>query len=441
MKNSFFKLLGIWFLFGIVLSTNVFAQATPGNALIIKITWTSGIERTDFDLFVKSPDGKICNYGGEGGSADQSDWGCVHIKDNLGKSLNRSYEAFQIDLDKMDWNSTKNNLLNMGDASDYKFWISRYLGPNIKVRFSYGNSSNCNVNNADDCPKGNWDYQIPGEKVVNAVYSVKYIPKTSPYSEFVDLRKSRWGQPNKLISFQNAPTGPYHLGCTTVAVGQAINYYLKSGFTNGWLDSMGNNVVVYPRFNGQEYPGTYPGIATYDGYQYRDNASVTAFLEATALLLDSDFKLDGTGFHPYTVEPAGSFKWDDKIETILRDRFRMSSRSFTVAQDQGMRGVYANYLKAKTPLIIGMGFVVKETAKDGGHAVLMDGYRVNRSTGVSEFRMNFGWGDGPGSGSCSDMWFPFTTNSLDLSCDERFRDVHIFGVVAARPTDDRPITP
>lgn len=156
----------------------IFSTSKIGFArdLLVKITWTSSTIRTDFDMFIKSPDGKICNYGGEGGQKDQGEWGCIHIKDDWGKVNSRSFEAFKINLDKMDEYSTRKNLLNMGGNSDYKFYISRYAGQNVSVRFSYGDSSNCSENDANDCPNGLWSYNIDQTKIANAQFVVRYSP-------------------------------------------------------------------------------------------------------------------------------------------------------------------------------------------------------------------------------------------------------------------------
>ncbi len=165
----------------ITIATPSFAEGT--RQLLVKITWTSGQARTDFDMLVKSPDGKICNYGGEGGAQNQSDWGCVHLKDDQGTSNERSYEAFAFDLDKMDRYATKNNLLGRGDASDYQVYISRYTGPDIKVRFSYGYTGECKVDNSFDCPSGKysngtpWEWNVSNTKTKNALYAVRYTPQ------------------------------------------------------------------------------------------------------------------------------------------------------------------------------------------------------------------------------------------------------------------------
>lgn len=160
---------------------HVNAIASDRN-LIVKMTWTSGGEKTDFDMFIKSPDGNICNYGGEGGKKDQSEWGCVFIHDSWGEANGRVFEAFKVDLDKMDEYATKNNLLNNGDASNYKVYISRYRGPNVKVKFTYGDSSNCSENDAADCPypQGEtWAWNVSNTGIANAIYAVNYSPSYS----------------------------------------------------------------------------------------------------------------------------------------------------------------------------------------------------------------------------------------------------------------------
>lgn len=150
------------------------AARTASRELVTKITWDSGSSRSDFDLFIKSPDGEICNW--KTSNKDKSKWGAKHLRDDQGGSYKRSYEAFSVDLDVMDSYASKNNLFS-NDNGNYKFYIARYTGPDINYNFSYGLNGECSAYNSNDCSKGNWENNVSNTGISNASYAVKYTPQ------------------------------------------------------------------------------------------------------------------------------------------------------------------------------------------------------------------------------------------------------------------------
>lgn len=158
-------------------------QKTGDRKLITKVTWTSNSSRTDFDLYVVSPDGQKCNW--ESRNRNKEDWGTIFLKDDQGEAYRKSYEAFSVDLDKMDEYANKNNLLGR-DNGKYKFYIARYTGANINYKFSYGLTGECSASNSNDCPKGNWVKKVNQTGENNARYAVHYQPKridNNPYDD------------------------------------------------------------------------------------------------------------------------------------------------------------------------------------------------------------------------------------------------------------------
>lgn len=150
------------------------AARTASRELVTKITWDSGSSRSDFDLFIKSPDGEICNW--KTSNKDKSKWGAKHLRDDQGGSYKRSYEAFSVNLDVMDSYASKNNLFSK-DKGNYKFYIARYTGPDIDYNFSYGLNGECSAYNSNDCSKGNWKNNVSNTGINNASYAVKYTPQ------------------------------------------------------------------------------------------------------------------------------------------------------------------------------------------------------------------------------------------------------------------------
>jgi hypothetical protein len=147
-------------------------QKTDNRKLITKITWTSGSTRTDFDLIVKSPDGQICNW--KQSERNKEAWGTIFLRDDQGKAYRKSYEAFSVDLDKMDEYATAKNLFGI-DEGKYKFYVVRYSGDNIQYNFSFGINGECSANNESDCPRGNWKKRASIKH--KEYYSVYYTPK------------------------------------------------------------------------------------------------------------------------------------------------------------------------------------------------------------------------------------------------------------------------
>ncbi len=148
----------------------VYRRSTRSSSrtLITKIVWESGSSRTDFDLFVKNPQGDICNWS----RRDKSQWGAEHLRDDQGAAYKISYEAFSVDLNKMDEYASDINNFNR-----YKFYIARYTGPNISYNFSFGNGGECSAYNGTNCPNGNWKRNVSNTGLNNALSAVYYQPK------------------------------------------------------------------------------------------------------------------------------------------------------------------------------------------------------------------------------------------------------------------------
>ncbi len=162
------------------------SRSSSSRELITKIVWKSGSQRTDFDLFIKNANGDICNWS----KRDKSNWGAKHLRDDLGGAYKTSYEAFQVDLDKMDRYATDNNLFSK-DKGNYKFYIARYSGPNINYTFSYGTpNSSCSSSSSSNCPNGKWVQSVSKTGISNAYFGVRYTPKKIATSSFKNVKVS-----------------------------------------------------------------------------------------------------------------------------------------------------------------------------------------------------------------------------------------------------------
>jgi len=148
------------------------SRSGGSREFIVKIVWKSGSQKTDFDLFIKNANGDICNWNNK----DKSEWGAKHLRDDWGMPYKTSYEAFQVDLNKMDRYATDNNLFSK-DKGVYKFYVARYSGPNVNYTFSYGiPGSACSSSDYKNCPNGQWVQSVSKTGVDNARYGALYIP-------------------------------------------------------------------------------------------------------------------------------------------------------------------------------------------------------------------------------------------------------------------------
>jgi len=97
------------------------ANADSNRTLTVKLSWDSGSELTDLDLYIKNPKGEICNW-----SNRNTNWGATHERDDRGVKNGNSYESFTVDLNSMDCYS----------SGDYEFHIHHYSGPTIESTFT-----------------------------------------------------------------------------------------------------------------------------------------------------------------------------------------------------------------------------------------------------------------------------------------------------------------
>lgn len=290
---------------------------------------------------------------------------------------------------------------------------------------------------------GKYDWKTTDTADLKAIFTNDSSGNTliNFYTNFIDLRKSRWNQEKWNINMGGSYQD-FVPGCAAVAVSQLINYYLMSGFQDNWLDSMLNGVQVYPRFQGVMETYLHVGYSTQNGYDFdsSDNLVVQRFIQQVAIGLDSNFDISangGTGVELYRGEPLENVTLTDKVRTLLRDRFRLNSFSYSVGDQENMVETYLTLLKEKYQPLLSL-LMHRKDGTTGGHAVLVDGYRMS-SSGKAEFKINFGWGN---VSSCSDQWFSLEGNRIDMSkCSKRYNDVKVYGMVIARPNDSRPITP
>lgn len=205
----------------------------------------------------------------------------------------------------------------------------------------------------------------------------------------------------------------YVPGCTSVAVGQLINYYLKNGHASGWLDAMLQNTIVYPRIESCRSSGadcsetilplTLEGYATLDSYADANDDDVNSLLQFTALGLDSRFSKNGTGAGNNgggtNLQVGGltvSDAWSAQVLSLLQDRFRfnlLGSSAFQAGafiRNSDLPSVKES-LDRGNPVLAGVFGMNLSKNKPAGHAVVIDGYRT--TNGVTEVHINFGWGE------------------------------------------------
>lgn len=326
------KIAGYAFIFSAATFSSLGALAA--GLYEVRLTWDSWAEKTDLDLSVVNSKGQVVDYANR-----TSTWGAKHTRDDLGAAYSNSYESFSIDINTMDC---------LG--GDYKFYVSHYSGPSVTSRVSASNGTSYGYLDI---------YTRLKDKALAFTYTG--IPQNCIGNQInnniIDLRKSSWNQP--IIDYKIPGGGykSYSAGCTTVAVGTVIDYYLKSGYADGWLDTMLSGVTVYPRFEmsvneiynswnsinwnlfnwlpGETQnnyfvpnPATRYGFNVANQYNVTNDSNVNEFLRELSLGLDSEFITslsEVSGGDIYPREPAGATNWSDKIATLLRDRFRFNA--------------------------------------------------------------------------------------------------------------------
>jgi hypothetical protein len=216
----------------------------------------------------------------------------------------------------------------------------------------------------------------------------------------------------------------YYAGCTTIAIGQLINYYLQK-HPDGWLDRILEEIIVFPRFrisDPEEYwviDFYHPGCNTLDMYPethadgvFRvstatpcdvpaDDPLIT-FLWNVALGLDSQFEQDaGTGVQSYGTE-LEPYHWvgDDtqqKIKSLLLDRFRFNQSldeiivSEKLTQLNQERAYIVNSINDGHPILIAM-YRIDSNGEKRGHSAIIDQYRIE-ANGDFKVKINMGWGE------------------------------------------------
>jgi hypothetical protein len=314
--------------------------------------------------------------------------------------------------------------------------------------------------------ESNYDFYVAIKAIKNGV-DVGFSNEVRVKGEKNDnhLLTTLWNQPDVIADVdQDGIKSNYKTGCTSVAVGQLINYWLKNGYSNNWLDVMLQNVTAYPSIEtcsqdgGScktiQYPVELKGYKTLDGYSDDSNDSdVQNLLFNTAIGLDTKFgkcKWDSkineyscgegsgggnnSGYdHKFILNTYGlnnKDHWSNEILTLLKDRFRFSiSDPITYETTDGVIPnsmipfIYNSIIVKKQPILLGIfGKHLKpKKDKDGnyiytddglgnkiysyddaGHAVIIDGYRKNND-GRSEININYGWGLF-GVESCNTGW-------------------------------------
>jgi hypothetical protein len=216
---------------------------------------------------------------------------------------------------------------------------------------------------------------------------------------------------------------PYVVGCTAVAIGQIINYYFQKGYRKGWLEVLLQNVKVYPRFG---FTGiffdkdcTHVGLVTNGNYadhinewQGPNNAAylLREFLWTVALGLDSYFSGDddGTSVSEDFSYLRGFITYQEKIKTLLRDRFRFNPNiTYTgeLTRLDAERDYIINSINRKEPVLVFMSCDAR------GHVVLIDQYIIT-SNGQFAVKINFGWGN---KSNENNYWYP-TNGAFSVGC-------------------------
>lgn len=220
------------------------------------------------------------------------------------------------------------------------------------------------------------------------------------------LLTTTWTQPK--IPFPwvrgHARTGQlYWTGCTSVAVGQLINYYFQQGFREIWLAELLHDTWVYPRVQtadsgwspdmvttwrtGYVTDPSYPDAFSGGSVNTEDDWRLEELLWNVALGLDSVFTASGTSPH---VPLLRSLFTDGPYAPLLRDRFRFSAAMdpVSVSRLDDQSDYIVGSLEDRRPVLITM----KDSNRHEGHAVLIDAF-WRSADGRLFLKLNFGWGN------------------------------------------------
>jgi hypothetical protein len=243
----------------------------------------------------------------------------------------------------------------------------------------------------------------------------------------------------------------YLVGCTAVAVGQLINYYVQQNYRNGWLETLLQNVTVYPRFGkagdffydsclheGKDTEASYSNMIV---DRFSDQGKqLRQFLWTVALGLDSHFEdgsstvfdenesLLGSLFAFWTLNNSGT--WEERFRSLLVDRFRFKpgvSYSAPLDSLESMRDEIVTSIDRKQPILARIYGNDSGSSSSSGHMVLIDNYRIT-SDDKLEVQINWGWGggdeneqwistDGPIQLSGTEWWASWVWTSPQLFWD------------------------
>jgi VWFA-related protein len=303
-------------------------------------------------------------------------------------------------------------------------------------------------------PSANCSFTTAFSPISQTKFSAKVtVPSVSPSNQSIDvpvtgsgldlayesprLLTSQWQQ-YRLQCDSDGDGNPeqYVPGCTSVAIGQLINYYLDR---IAWFDSLLRDMVVYPRFTTDINNGpdirffTHPGcninhideiaadenqvfdVTMDEGSLCNSNPSdpVVSSLWNVAMGCDADFvNGEGTGVSSYGLANE-RYDWvvdtRQKIKSLLIDRFWFSraievSEELTKLDDE--RAYITGSIDRGDPVLISLyGPDPGHPGKIAGHTAVIDQYRIE-ADGNFKVRINMGWGvDAFQTGGPSSKWY------------------------------------
>ncbi|WP_319574437.1 fibronectin type III domain-containing protein [uncultured Desulfobacter sp.] len=330
-----------------------------------------------------------------------------------------------------------------GDSDDLTN-IEEY---NIGTDPANGDTDGDNISDGDEVSAGT-DPNDPN--------SVPIDPSESPR-----LTTTQWEQYHfEFDSNNDGVFEKYAAGCTTVAVGQLINYYLNylGNDRANWLNRILENVWVYPRFKIIDPPEYWvvdihhPGCDIEDNYpddhddglyhvskdspcDHLENEPMITFLWNVALGLDAEFtEGEGTGVGSYGAENE-PYDWvgnntQPKIISLLHDRFRFNVSHGDIVVSESLsnlnqeRDYIIESINSKHPVLISM-YRTDEEGNKHGHTALIDQYRVEANSDF-KIRINMGWGvDAFNESGASGKWYD-GDGSIDAGVDRNYTELYIY---------------
>lgn len=272
-------------------------------------------------------------------------------------------------------------------------------------------------------------------------YVFTYNPRKDACSAKSETQKDNPDQPD-----YDEKAIEYRVGCTSVAVGQLVNYYFERDYRDGWLQEFLKNVEVFPRFDtGKEIlynTCRHGGFTTRENYPNRisteepwqmpeESRDLKRFLWSVALGLDSYFQVDrGWLFLPdelgvtsgaHHPEPDGHaakeeyFKtrdntpWPEKFRKLLYQRFRFAEEISYSANTLDRENLLTTLSSEKEKIVDAISraepilMYIAASKKDdyAGHMVVIDNARLY-STGKLDVQINWGWANSSGE---NNIWY------------------------------------